>query len=169
MKKYNIAIALATFAFFAALRAANAAPCSAINASLINGNFAVVHTALSTKKPLSMMSVYATNLPTSTKRMLGDGAPFTLHNVYNVSNLQFAATATADEIRLLEQIHQIGIVSQPANPDLCFLVWFSGDNQLLDVNVILSQNGAGDMNLGSFNKLDSNLYMTLTRQGSSRR
>lgn len=169
MKKHKLVLALTALAFLGVLRTANAAPCSAVDGSLINGNFTFTHTALSVKKQLLKMTVFQTTPATSSKRMLGDGAPFVLHGLYNVTNLQFASDATEDQIRLLQQTAQVATVTQPNSPDLCFLVWFSTDNQLLDVNVILGQNGSGDMSLGSSSKLDPNLYMTLIRQPAMRR
>jgi len=140
-----------------AAQIAQAIPCGTLLDNLDVRTYNFLHSPPSTRKPLLVAAFERTELPTTQKAMLGAGA--TVRNSFSVTDIQFTSDATVTQMSQLQRFTYAATVSLSGASDQCFFVWFS--DKSMDINVIIDQDQYGNLVLGSNNKLDTNVYMTL--------
>jgi len=96
-------------------------------------------------------------LPPARRAMLPAGA--TVTNAFSVTDIYFYAGTTEEEEKRLQRYNYAATVSLANAPDQCFFVWFSDTSK--EINVIIEQQQSGNLVLGSNNKLDKSVYLTL--------
>lgn len=157
MKRRIISVFVATLC----VQVAHAIPCGNLMKDVSVATYTFTHAPPSQRKALAQASIQRATVPDALRVMLGSDA--TVTNSFSVVNMQFATDSTPKQTAMLAQFSYVSTVSFSNAPDKCFFVWFSPNNQLLDLNVIINIDPSGStVSLGSNNRLDSDLYMTLT-------
>lgn len=157
MKTKTLALVLIVSTFSSL---AFAVPCSYVLKGFSVGTLDFTHAQPSTRKPLLQIAVTPTTPPEELKSQLGTNVVF--HSTYSVADTHFTVDASVSEIAKLRSFTIAATISRADMPDTCFVVWYAPAQKLLDFNIVLEQDPAGALELGSSNRADSALYMTLT-------